>query len=350
MAASDESEYIRRVFIATGIAVGVVAIGTLVVVFPQAPLLFFSAVLAAMALDSLAAPFERYAWLPRSVALLLGIGLVVAALGLVLWLSGQQLVEQATNLAERAPAAYEQLQRTLQSSAWGRALLDGESQEPTRWLAGVAGGAWRSLTSSLAAVGSAAVTAVMAFFLALDPAAYRDAFLRVLPPARRERATQILDRMGDALRWWLMGRLLAMAAVAVLTFAGLRLLHVPAALLLSLLAGILTFIPYVGPVLAALPALLVSLSQDPVLLLWIPPLYTLIQGIENNLLTPLIQAKAVDIPPAYLIAAQFLIGIPFGLLGLALATPLLIVAVVVVQMAYVEDTLGERVRVLGAES
>jgi len=351
--AGEEAAYIRRVLIATGIAGGVVALCAVVVAFPQAPLLFFAAVLAALALDGVAAPFRRFAALPRSAALLLGITLIVAVLALVVGFSGRQLVAQATNLAERVPAALDQAERMLVAYPWARTLLDGNGQEPSRWIA-IAGGAWTSLvgtfTSSVAALGSLLVVLVMAFFLALDPGVYAWVFLRVLPPTRRPRAAEILCRMGGALRGWLVGRLIAMGAVAVLTFASLVLLGVPAALLLALLAGILTFIPYVGPVLAAVPAILLALSHDPPLALWVPLVYAVIQGLENNLLTPLIQSRTADIPPAYLIAAQLLIGVPFGLLGLALATPLLIVAVVLVQMAYVEDTLGERVCVLGADA
>jgi predicted PurR-regulated permease PerM len=353
MAPSSESVFVRRVLIATCIVVGVAALVALAVAFPQALLLFFAAILAAMALDSLADPLQRWLHLPRWLALLLGMTLVVAALGLIVLFSGRQLVEQAANLADRAPAALERLEELLLSFPLSRQLLNGEPQEASRWFPMV-GTAWRSLlgtfTSSLSALGTSAVLVVMAFFLALDPRTYLDAFVRVIPPERRPRVEQILANMGSALRWWLVGRLIAMAAVAVLTFLSLTLLGVPAALLLSLLAGILTFIPYVGPILAAVPALLVALSQDPTLALWVPLIYSVIQGIENNLLTPLIQARTADIPPAYAIAAQFVIGVPFGLLGLALATPLLIVIVILVQMAYIEDVLGERVQVIGADA
>jgi predicted PurR-regulated permease PerM len=353
MPSHNESVFVRRVLIATGIVVGAAALVAVVVALPQALLLFFAAILAAMALDSLADPLEHWLRLPRWLALLLGMTLVVAALGLVVLFSGGQLVEQATNLVDRAPAALERLEELLLSFPLSRQLLNGQPPEASGWFPMV-GTAWRSLlgtfTSSLSVLGTSAVLVIMAFFLALDPRTYIDAFVRVVPPQRRPRVEQILVNMGSALRWWLVGRLIAMAAVSVLTFVSLTLLGVPVALLLSLLAGILTFIPYVGPILAAIPALVVALSQDPTLALWIPLIYSVIQGLENNLLTPLIQARTADIPPAYAIAAQFVIGVPFGLLGLALATPLLIVIVILVQMAYIEDVLGERVQVLGADS
>jgi predicted PurR-regulated permease PerM len=140
---------------------------------------------------------------------------------------------------------------------------------------------------------------------------------------------------------------IAMGIVALLTAVGLMVIGVPLALSLALLAGVLTFVPYVGPLLAALPALLLALSQSSQLALGVAALYWGIQLIENYVVTPVVQGRAVSLPPAVLVIAQISLGVLLGGLGLLLSTPLAVTAIVFVQMLYVQDVLGEPVKVLG---
>ncbi|WP_244423121.1 AI-2E family transporter [Bradyrhizobium sp. ORS 375] len=132
----------------------------------------------------------------------------------------------------------------------------------------------------------------------------------------------MLSEAGQALRNWLMAQLVSMAVVGVLTGLGLWALGVPLALVLAVLAALLTFIPNIGPLVAAIPAVPLGLSDGLASALWIAGLYTMVQMIESYVVTPRVQEETVSLPPAFTISMQLLFGVLFGTLGLALATPL----------------------------
>ena len=144
------------------------------------------------------------------------------------------------------------------------------------------------------------------------------------------------------LRRWLVGQSLLAACVALLTGAGLMLLGAPFAIALGLLAGLMEFVPYIGPFVAAVPAILVGFAEGPQLALKIALLFLVIQMLESYVLAPLIQHKAVYLPPAAILFAQVLMGAIVGALGVAVATPLAAAVMVAVSMLYVEDALGDK--------
>ena len=116
------------------------------------------------------------------------------------------------------------------------------------------------------------------------------------------------------------------------------------------MVGVLTFIPYLGPILAAIPATLIALSQSFETALWVVGLYTIVQGVENYLVTPIVQGRAVSLPPALLIAAGALLAVLFGVIGVLLATPLIVCTMICIQAFYVQDVIGDDVRLLGEGS
>jgi predicted PurR-regulated permease PerM len=185
-------------------------------------------------------------------------------------------------------------------------------------------------------------------FLAAQPQVYLTGLLRLLPREKRARAREVLHAIAYTLKWWLIGQFTSMSIVGFLFALGLWLLHVPLALTLGLLAMLLAFIPYIGPLLAAVPAVLFALTQSPTRALYVLVLYTAIQLIESYVLTPLIQRQAVLLPPVLTILAQVLLGVFVGGFGLMLATPLVATVLVLVKMLYIEDILGEPVQVTGS--
>jgi predicted PurR-regulated permease PerM len=142
------------------------------------------------------------------------------------------------------------------------------------------------------------------------------------------------------LYWWLLGRLLSMAVVGVATGLGLWLLGMPMVLSLALLAALLVFIPNLGPILSAIPALLVSLPEG---MFWsVLALYLLVQAVESNVITPLVDRESVKLPPALLLSAQIIMGLIAGVLGLILAAPLTVLAMVVIKRLYVDARVEQR--------
>jgi predicted PurR-regulated permease PerM len=139
-----------------------------------------------------------------------------------------------------------------------------------------------------------------------------------------------------------LGRLFSMVALGILTALGLWALGVPAAVALGLFAALLTFVPYIGAFVAALPAVLLAAAVKPILALYVAGLYLAIHIIEGYVLVPLVQRRAAHLPPALILAAQLILGLLAGIFGLLLAPPLLAAIVVLVRDIYVEDTLGDR--------
>lgn len=194
--------------------------------------------------------------------------------------------------------------------------------------------------TTFGAVGDAAVIILVAIFTAANPTAYRDGLLSLVPKDRRARFGDIFDDIGQMLRWWLVGQLCAMTAVGTATGLMLGAIGMPSALVLGLQAGILTFVPFLGPLIASIVILLVAIGQGGTMVLWALGGYILIQSLEGYLLTPLVQQRTVDLRPLLTITAMILFGTLFGILGVALATPMIAVIRLLVLRLYVEDALG----------
>jgi predicted PurR-regulated permease PerM len=185
------------------------------------------------------------------------------------------------------------------------------------------------------------IVVFVGLYVAADPDVYARGLVRLVPMPRRRRAREVLEALARTLRRWLVGKLLGMAVIAVATWAGLSLAGVPLALVLGLLAGLLNFVPYLGPMLSFVPALPLAIPEGATTVGWVLGLYVGIQMAESYLLTPLVDQQSVALPPALTITAQVLLGVLLGWLGLVLATPLTAAALVLVRMLYVEDLLGD---------
>jgi predicted PurR-regulated permease PerM len=197
------------------------------------------------------------------------------------------------------------------------------------------------LFSSLAALAAPLAMLVIGLFLAIDPALYRRGLMQLVPRDRQQRAANILERSNAALWGWLWGRLFSMTLIGVTTYVGLLLLNIPIALSLAVIAFVTNFIPYLGPVLSAVPAVLIAATVGPMQPVYVLLLYGGIQLVETNFITPLVEQQAVNLPPVFTISVQMISAVLFGPLGILLATPLSAVVVVLVKALYIEDTLGK---------
>jgi predicted PurR-regulated permease PerM len=177
-------------------------------------------------------------------------------------------------------------------------------------------------------------------YLAAQPKLYRTGLLKLVPPRSRQLAAEALDDSERALRLWLIGQLVAMVIIGTVTGVGLWLLGVPSALTLGIIAGLLEFVAIIGPIIAAIPALLIALTQGVDMALWTLALYVMVQQLESNLLQPIIQQKAVDLPPALLLFSIVVGGLLFGLIGVLLAAPMTVLAYVMIKRLYVLEALN----------
>ena len=196
----------------------------------------------------------------------------------------------------------------------------------------------------IANIGLALVGGVM---LAMEPKAYRDGTLLLVPRAARPAAKRAVDATGHALTGWLAAQLISMIVIGVLTGVGLWIAGVPSALGLGLFAGLAQFIPVVGPVVSAVPGLMISATTDWTTFGWAALVYVGVQQIEGNLVTPYVQKHIAGIPMALALFSIVAFGVLFGPLGVILATPLTLVVLVLVKSLYLRDTLGEKVHLPG---
>jgi len=312
--------------------------------------ILFGGILFAIFLTAIADFIKRTTGLPRQWALALTVIVLFFSSAGCGWLTGSAFGLQISKLIRRLPEAIGIIESYLSNYAWGQNLLSflPAPEELLPLGKGLLGNITGFFTTTVGVVAGLLFVFVIGVYLSIEPDVYLGGLLRLFPSGRRDRIREILVFIGRALRWWLIGRAVAMAAVGLLTVLLLWLIGLSLAPALGLIAGLLTFIPFIGPVLAAVPAILVALVEGPYMVLYVVLIYVLLQQLENQILTPIIQKRAVFLPPAVLLIAQLLIGVLFGYMGVLLASPLAIVFVILIQTLYVEDSLGETVKILGA--
>ncbi len=336
--------FARRALTAVCIAAGVALVLLLLWYAVDVLLLVFAGVLLAIYLRGLAD------WVSARTHLSGGWSLVIVLLVLLAlfvaggWLLAPRVAEQVDQLVDHFPRSMQKLEEQVGRYAWGRRIIaqipDASALVPkgTNVLARATG----IFSSTLGVLANFVIVLFVGLYLASEPRLYTGGFARLVPLARRDRVREVLKTVGTTLRWWLTGRVILMIINGVMTAVGLWLLGVPLALTLGILAALLNFIPNIGPIIAGVPAVGIALVQSPTQALYVLLLYVGLQMIDGYILTPLVDRRTVSLPPALTITMQVFMGVLFGALGLALASPLTAAAMVLVRMLYVEDVLGDR--------
>jgi predicted PurR-regulated permease PerM len=305
-------------------------------------LLVFGAILLAVMLRRSADWLAERTPLPEGWALAAVVLGSVVVLGLCGWMFGAQVSRQIDQLVQVVPQAWGGVREQLQGSSWGRSVLETVEQfDPSSVSGGVVREAGSLLMTVVGGLGNVLLLVAGGVYLAAQPKLYRDGVVMLVPREAEDRTRDTLDTMGDALGKWLKGQFLAMIMVGTLVSLGLWLLGVPSALALGLLAGLGEFVPLVGAVATAIPALLAASTVDMTTVLYVLVLYIVIQQIEGNVIMPIIQSEMVSLAPALALFAVVAFGLLFGILGVIFATPLTVVAYVAVKKLYVEAGLGK---------
>ena len=269
---------------------------------------------------------------------LLALAFVFVDAGLIV---GPAVADQSGKLSQEIPKAYNKLLGDAQAWPGGKNVVAGLQQAIQSSRDNNLQSAIKFAGLTLHGFGGLIFAVVIAIFLAAQPDLYRNGFLSLFPRRRRERLKVVLNELGFTLWWWLMGQLATMATVGILIGVGLTLLSVPLAGTLGLIAAVLSFIPSLGPFISVIPAILLGLTISPTMGLWVALLYLGVQTLESNLITPMIQQRAISLPPAFVLVSELLMGILLGGAGLAFATPLAAVILVLVNMLYIQDYLKE---------
>ena len=337
----------RRVLVA--VVIVAIAIGLWKIV--DALLLVFLGALIAVFLRGLARRVSDHT--PLSVGWsLAAVSIGLAALfGIACVLLGPRFAVEFSQLTQTLPASVEQLKQSVRALPGGEQVIaslqgpDGKMQLGGDLFSRFTGMASRTLSILTNII----LVLFAAIFFAADPDLYKRGVVALVPKDKSERAGEALDATGRALWKWLMGKFIAMLFVATYVSIGLMLVGVPLPLALGLISGLSDFVPFIGPTVAGIPGVLLAFTISPTKALWAALVYFSAQQIEGNIITPIIQKEKVSLPPVLILLAIVAAGLLFGILGVIVATPLVVVLMTLVKMLYVEDVLGKEVDVPGAK-
>ena len=305
-------------------------------------LLVFASILLAVLLRSCSKLLSHALHLPVSLSLLLVMLLLILVFSLMIYLLAPSLISQARQLYEAVPLSAERLYLYLLRYEWFHNVVQAipPIQDMVPQLSKVVDRAQAVFSSVLNLTTQLMLVLFIGLYLAAQPGVYIRGLLKLFPHDKKPRMQAVLHELEQTLTLWLLGKMAGMFIIGTATGMALALLEVPLAGALGLITGLLNFIPYLGPVLAAIPTLLIAFSKEPMLALYAMLFYIGLQLAESYILTPFVDRRTVSLPPALTITVQVMMGIFFGLLGVMLATPLAAVAYVMINMLYVEDVLG----------
>lgn len=294
-------------------------------------LLAFAGVLLAIFLHFVSSLISQKSHFPYSLVLSSVLIGILAILVVFFWSATPLISAQLVELFEQVPKGFEQFkEHTKKFINWNSFAAEGLAN---KFILNE-----KFFTQAKGVISFTAVTITgfvfflfIGIYLAYDPNRYIRGFIHFIPPKKRKRAELILAHLAHALRWWLVGKCISMTAIGILTMLGLWVLHVPLAFILGLLAGLLAFIPYVGSIIASVPAILIALSQYPLKAVYVIILFCGIHALEGYCITPIIEQRTVSLPPALTVMAQVVLVMIVGFLGLALASPLTLVFIILLR-------------------
>ncbi len=338
---SFDNKVARAVFIGLLIACGF----SLVIFFPDFFLLLFAAVFLAVLLTFSAKWVSgkihlKYGW---SLALVILVILLITG-ALVIFL-GPSVSEQVQQMVDKLPESVSVFKENVTRSSIGRRLFNRLPEDPSKILQGNGKLIKRALgtfSTAVGAIGNLFLIIFIGIFLAAKPAYYFNGFIKLFPVSSRERVSAAFNRAHVYLSLWMLAKLVSMAVVAVLTIAGLYALGMPLPIALGVIAGLLSFIPTLGPYLALVPAVLIAFTKGADMALYVVLLYMAVQFVESYLITPYVQKRLAALPPALMLLFMLLMGMLTGILGLILAAPLLAGLMVLVKQLYVKSYLEKK--------
>jgi predicted PurR-regulated permease PerM len=301
-------------------------------------LIVVGAILIAVLLHLVAEPLTRWCKLPQSLALVLSGSLIIGLVGGAAYLFGTQIEAELADVVDRANAAATHIVALLQQSPAGKMILAHMQGSDGFSIPSFLRGIFFVSANFLEAL---VVTVIGGFYLAAQPKLYRDGLGTLFPRPLRAEANETIEDIGRGLRLWLIGELILMALIGTLVAIAVWLIGLPSPLALGVIAGLAEFVPYLGPIVAAIPAVLVAITKGGSFVFWTVIAYLLIHQLEGNLIAPMIQRRLIFIPPAVMLLAIVIILFVFGGVSVVFAGPLAVIVFIAIKKLYVRDNLGE---------
>lgn len=339
---------IGKILWITGITLVVLVILFLMSKILQFLLIIFAGILLAVFLNGMANYVKRKIPLTYNTSLFTITFLcTILILGLC-FLIGPRIADQLVILFDKIPLAIDTFLGILKENKWTQAIFKGKEQlmPPGNEVLREVTGLFANLFDIIIAV---IIVLFVGIYLAANPRKYIGGIIALLPRTGRKRAEELFHALYRSLLSWIEEAVVSMIVSGVLAAIGFSLIGLPLALILALIISFFAFIPYLGPVFAIIPVLLVALSESPIVVLYAFLVYFFVEILESYGITPQIRKKVIFLPPAVLISIQILLTFLAGTLGLLLAAPLTVVIIVIVQVLYVRNYLGrsddrERIR------
>ena len=308
-------------------------------------LIIFFGLLLAILYNGLCKGLNKRLPMGRTPWLIILVALSIIGPAAMFWYYGSMLVSQANQLVNSLAHAGNEL---LMQYDFARDLFDDFKSTFNQLskldiLTNISG----FFSTTLGYVFNILIIFFVGIYVAFEPDVYVNGLLQLFPKNYQSRIREILRALNHMLLWWIAGRLLSMVIIGTLTVIGLLLLGIPLPFTLGVLAALLEFIPYLGPILSAIPAILIGLTVNPTTALYVALLYFAIQQLEGYVFTPVIQEETISLPPAFTVATQIIFGLLAGGIGLIMAQPFTAMIVLFIQTFYVQDVLHNDVKLLG---
>lgn len=339
------SSFNQKVLSATGIIISIILILLLLGVAFNVVLLILAGTLVAIFFRGIAGWLHRKTSIPFNICLAIAvIGIFGISVGFG-FLVAPSVSEQAQQLSQQIPATIDTLKQQYGDTQWGQDILNNIStigerlfERQGEWAKNIFG----ALSTIFGVLADIYVIFFIGIFFMVDPKPYKKAIVSLVPLPGRDRARAVIQTLAKNLEKWLIGRIIGMLVIGSLTTISLWIMGVPLALVLGIIAGLLNFIPNFGPLIAMAPGIMMGFTISPQMALYVVLLYLGIQALESNLITPMIEKSMVNIPLAGVLIAQLLLGVFSNALGLMLATPVLLISIVLIRELYVEEVIEDQ--------
>jgi predicted PurR-regulated permease PerM len=300
-------------------------------------LLLFGAVIVAILLRVLGSLIARWTRISEQLGLGIATAMVLGIIGVTVWLFGSQTTNQFTQLLQNVETGEQSLKAMFNGSGFATLGAHITAQGASFITSSIS----NALSSGLRFLEAAVILAITAVYLAAQPQLYRRGIGKLFHHKFRSRALHSIDLIGRTLKLWLLGQLILMVGVGVLSFVAVWVIGLPNPGALALIAGMAEIVPYLGPFISAIPAILVALTQGLQPALWTIAAYLAIHIVEGYVTAPLIQRHFVTIPPAVILTGIVAVDLLFGTVGIILAAPITVAVYMAIKMVYVDNPLDE---------
>jgi predicted PurR-regulated permease PerM len=276
---------------------------------------------------------QKLTKLNRKFAMIISVAGTIIITGILLWFIGAKIQAQVAELSNTLPHTISTAKAKLAETPAGQKVLEYSSGDNSKKLMDTA---QAFFSTSFGVLGDMYIIMFLGIFFTASPSLYKDGILLLIPPKHKPLGKHVINRISLSLKGWLKGMMLSMVLIFILITIALTIMGIPVAMVLGLITGILEIIPNIGPLIAMIPGVLLALTIGTGTGIIVALLYIISQTIVANIITPLIQKKMINLPPALTLISQLIMGTLSGALGIILAVPLLAIVIILVDELYVK--------------